>query len=69
MTHNTNEIVTIVGIICLAGLSMFTMGDIAKDIVLPAITGLIGYLKGYNDGQDKILNGSYPVKPEDKKDA
>lgn len=48
---NMAEILTIIGLLGLAGVSMWLLPDGAKDIVVSVSSGLLGYLKGVHDGQ------------------
>lgn len=45
------EILTIIGLLGLAGLSMWLLPDGAKEIVVSVTSGLLGYLKGVHDGK------------------
>ena len=45
------EILTIIGLLVLAGISMWLLPDGAKEIVVSVTSGLLGYLKGVSDGK------------------
>lgn len=49
--ENMAEILTIIGLLGLAGLSMWLLPDGAKEIVVSVTSGLLGYLKGVHDGK------------------
>lgn len=48
------EVLTIIGLLGLAGVSMWLLPDASKDIVVSVTSGLLGYLKGVKDGQKNI---------------
>jgi len=46
------QITTIVAIGCISCLSMWLIPEAAKEIGIAAVAGLVGYLKGKEDGRN-----------------
>lgn len=56
------EIVTLVGLLALAGLSMWYLPDGAKDVVMSVTSGLLGYL-ARGKKEDNAVNSINEVAP------